>query len=65
VVDPTSNTVHRREIQIGSVTGTDEVWVLDGLASGEVIALVAIHQLQEGMEIRPLENIRTKVQGRR
>ena len=42
---------------MGEVTGTNEIWVTAGLQPGEMIAVTAVHRLEEGMEIRPLERL--------
>ncbi len=55
VVDTESRTVHRRSVQVGPVTGTQSIVVLDGLRPGETIAVAGIYELEEGQEIRLLE----------
>jgi RND family efflux transporter MFP subunit len=55
VVDPEDMTVHERRVSVGEVTGDNEIWILEGLEPGEMIAVTAVHKLQEGTEIRPLE----------
>ena len=54
VVDPASNTVHARAVEVGPVTGATELVVRSGLEDGDMIAATAVQQLREGMEIRPL-----------
>ncbi len=56
VVDEEMQTVHRRAVQVGSVTGADNIFVLGGLEPGERIAVAGIHQLQEGQKIRLMDN---------
>ena len=56
VVDEEMQTVHRRAVQVGSVTGADNIVVLGGLEPGERIAVAGIHQLQEGQKIRLMDN---------
>lgn len=48
-------TVHRRVVQLGSVTGTGSVQITEGLRAGERIAVAAASQLREGMKIRLLD----------
>jgi RND family efflux transporter MFP subunit len=56
VVDTEARTVHRREVRVGPVTGTESIVVLDGLMPGETIAVAGIYQLEEGQEIRLLDS---------
>jgi RND family efflux transporter MFP subunit len=58
VVDPADSTVHRRAIDIGDLTGDSEIRVVSGLEPGESIAVTAVTQLQEGMEVRPVDEVR-------
>jgi RND family efflux transporter MFP subunit len=58
VVDEAAKTVHRRRVTTGELTGTGEIRILDGLEAGETIAVSAISQLREAMEIRPVEEVR-------
>lgn len=55
VVDPETSSVHRREVTLGAITGTDDIEVLTGLVGGETIATTGVNQLQDEMEIRLLE----------
>ena len=56
VVDETTLTVHKREVQVGSITGTQGIEIESGLQPGERIAVAAVTQLREGMKIRLIEN---------
>lgn len=56
IVDPDSLVVHKRVVELGKVTGTDQIWVTGGLRAGERIASTGVHQLQEGMKIRLMDN---------
>jgi multidrug efflux pump subunit AcrA (membrane-fusion protein) len=56
VVDTEAKTVHRRDVRVGPVTGTQSIVVLDGLAPGETIAVAGVYQLKEGQEIRLLDS---------
>jgi hypothetical protein len=53
VIDPDSNTVSKREIQVGDLTG-DSIRVLGGLEQSETIAISGVHFLRPGMEVRML-----------
>ncbi|MCZ6478662.1 MAG: efflux RND transporter periplasmic adaptor subunit, partial [Gemmatimonadetes bacterium] len=55
VIDTRSQTVHRRGVRVGPVTGTQSIVVLDGLTPGETIAVAGIYQLEEGQQIRLMD----------
>jgi RND family efflux transporter MFP subunit len=55
VIDTESQTVHRRGVRVGPVTGTQSIVVLDGLTPGETIAVAGIYQLEEGQQIRLMD----------
>lgn len=55
VVDTNELTVHQREVRVGAVTGENSIRILGGLERGETIAVAAVHQLQNGSEIRLME----------
>ena len=57
VIDQENKTVHQRKVKTGDLTGTDSIEIIDGLESGETIALSGVSQLREGMKIRPVEKI--------
>jgi len=54
VVDPSSNTVQRRPVEVGEMSGS-EIQVLSGLSDGDVIAVSGVHNLREGAPVRPFE----------
>ena len=54
VVDQDAMTVHRRDVTTGDLVGTDQIRVVDGLASGETIAVSAVSRLREGMAIQKM-----------
>jgi len=56
VIDPGDMTVHERQVSVGPVTGTDGIVVLGGLEAGETIAAAGVFQLQEGQQVRPMDN---------
>jgi RND family efflux transporter MFP subunit len=55
VVAPGDMTVHRREVKLGTVTGTGSVEVLSGLKAGERIVVAGVSHLREGMKVRLME----------
>ena len=55
VIDSETLRAHRREVTVGSVTGTGGIEILSGLQGGDRIATTGINQLQEDTEIRLLE----------
>jgi RND family efflux transporter MFP subunit len=57
VIDRQTMTVSRRPVATGDLTGTDGVRILDGLSGGEMIAVTAVTQLRNGMQIRPLSEL--------
>jgi multidrug efflux system membrane fusion protein len=54
VVDRESMTVSRRAVTTGQLTGSDRISIVDGLEPGEMIAVSAVSRLEDGMEIRSL-----------
>jgi RND family efflux transporter MFP subunit len=54
VVDKANMTVQRRQVTTGELTGTDGIQIVDGLKSGEKIAVTGVAQLREGMQVRDL-----------
>jgi RND family efflux transporter MFP subunit len=57
VVDPATNKVQRRDVETGDLTGAAEIKVTSGLEAGDTVAVAAVTQLREGMEIRPVTEI--------
>lgn len=53
VVDPADRTVHRREVVLGQVTGTENIQITGGLLENEMIAVSGIYQLRDGMKVTP------------
>jgi multidrug efflux system membrane fusion protein len=52
VVDENSMCVQRRDVNLGEPVGEDRVQIVDGLQSGDTVAISGISRLQEGMEVR-------------
>jgi multidrug efflux pump subunit AcrA (membrane-fusion protein) len=57
VVDPETMAVQRRKVKTGDLSGTDSIRIVDGLKSGDMIAISGVSRLREGMKIRPVERI--------
>ena len=57
VVDTQSNTVSRRAVVTGDLSGTASILVTGGLKAGEMIAVSAVSRLREGMAIRPVDKV--------
>ncbi|NOR14173.1 MAG: efflux RND transporter periplasmic adaptor subunit [Candidatus Aminicenantes bacterium] len=52
-VDPENATVHRVDVEVGSVTGVGNIRILKGLNLGDRIAIAGVTLLKEGMTIQP------------
>ena len=50
-------TVSTRKVTTGELTGTGSIEILDGVESGETVAVSAVTKLREGMKIRPLSEL--------
>jgi len=57
VVKQPENTVHAREVTTGNLSGADQIEILAGIESGEMIAIAGVSQLREGMQVRPVDRI--------
>jgi hypothetical protein len=44
-------------VTTGDLTGTDSIQILEGLESGEKIAITGVAQLREGMQVRDLSEL--------
>ncbi len=53
-VDPAAMTVARAPVVVGQLSGAD-IQVRSGLEDGDVIAISGVHQLREGLKVRPFE----------
>ena len=52
VVDEATETVHRRAVRVGPVTGTEGIVVFEGLEPGERVVTAGVQFLREGQQIR-------------
>jgi RND family efflux transporter MFP subunit len=57
VVDKDAMKVNKRKVTTGDLTGTDSIQILEGLESGEKIAITGVAQLREGMQVRDLSEL--------
>ncbi len=57
VVNPQTDTVHKRPVTTGELTGTASITIVEGLKPGETIAIAGVSQLREGVKIRPVTEI--------
>jgi len=57
VIKQPDNIVHARQVTTGQLSGSDQIEILDGIKSGEVIAIAGVSQLREGMQVRPVDRI--------
>ena len=55
VVDRETMKVHRRKVTTGNLLGKAAIQILDGLKSGETIAVAGVSRLREDMQVRKLE----------
>jgi RND family efflux transporter MFP subunit len=44
-------TVHKKEVKVGPLTGSQDIKVLEGLEGGETIVVAGVTKLQEGMQV--------------
>lgn len=52
VVDEAAETVHRRPVRVGAVTGTEGIVVFEGLRAGERVVTAGVQFLREGQQVR-------------
>ena len=57
IIKQPDNIVHARRVTTGELSGSDQIQILDGIESGEVIAIAGVSQLREGMQVRPVDRI--------
>ncbi len=57
VVDSKDNTVHKRAVKTGALTGSDQILIVSGLKADEMVAVSGVSRLREGMEIRPVDKV--------
>ncbi len=58
IVDKETLKVQRRAVKTGALTGIDSIEIIDGLGSGETIAISGVSRLREGMQVSDLSKMR-------
>jgi RND family efflux transporter MFP subunit len=56
VVDPTDMIIHRRDVEVGAVTGTSNITILSGLTAGDRIVIAGVTTLRDSMKVSYLED---------
>lgn len=57
IVDKETLKVQRRAVKTGDLTGTDSIEIIDGLKSGDTIAISGVSRLREGMQVSDLSKM--------
>jgi len=57
IVDTQNNTVSRRAVETGELSGSESIRVVSGLQAGEMVAVSAASRLREGMAIQPVDKV--------
>jgi RND family efflux transporter MFP subunit len=57
IVDKETMKVTRRPVKTGDLTGTDSIEIVEGLKSGEMIAVSGVSRLREGMQVADLSKM--------
>jgi RND family efflux transporter MFP subunit len=52
VVDTEKMIVHKRVVKVGEMTGSDGIYILEGLKGGETLVVAGLTKLQDGMQVR-------------
>lgn len=52
VVDSKEMMVHSQDVNVGAITGSKDIQILEGLNGGETIVIAGVLKLQEGMKVR-------------
>jgi multidrug efflux pump subunit AcrA (membrane-fusion protein) len=56
-VDQGTLKVQPRAVKTADLTGTDSIEIVDGLKTGETIAISGVTRLREGMKVRDLSRM--------
>ncbi|MCP4694959.1 MAG: efflux RND transporter periplasmic adaptor subunit [Desulfobacterales bacterium] len=54
VFNPDAQTVDRRKVTTGDLTGSESIRITSGLDAGETIAIAGVSRLRQGMKVRPM-----------
>jgi multidrug efflux system membrane fusion protein len=57
IVDKEGMTVQRRPVKAGELSGTDSIEILEGIKSGEIVAVSGVSRLREGMQVSDLSKM--------
>jgi len=57
IVDKESMIVQRRPVKAGDLTGTDSIEILEGIKSGEIVAVSGVSRLREGLQVSDLSKM--------
>jgi len=57
VVDREKMMVHGRKVTTGALSGTDGIEIVEGLKSGDTIAITGVNLLHDGMQVRDLSEM--------
>ncbi len=57
IIKQPDNIVHARQVTTGNLSGSDQIEIISGIKSGEMIAIAGVSQLREGMQVRPVDRI--------
>jgi len=57
VIDRGSMTVSMRKVTTGELTGSDEIEIVEGVETGEIVAVTGVTQLREGDRVRDLAEV--------
>jgi RND family efflux transporter MFP subunit len=52
IVDQSDMTVHKTRVEVGQMTGQDNIFINDGLLGGELLVVAGMKSLQEGMKVQ-------------
>ncbi len=56
VYDTDAHLVRSRAVTVGEITPPDHIEIIGGLEAGETIAIAAVNNLREDMQVRPLDS---------
>jgi RND family efflux transporter MFP subunit len=53
LLDKDKTTVHKLQVSVGRLVGSEDIVVTSGLQGGETVIVAGLTQLEEGMQVRP------------
>ena len=56
VVDQSDMIIHRKKVTLGTVTGTSDIKILDGILAGDKIVIAGVTTLRDSMKVSYLED---------